>query len=211
MDSTIIGTWLAALLTLGIMSFIYRDNLYYKICEAIFIGISAGYWFITYFWDSLYRKAWVGIVHQGDYILLGGVILGAMMLTRLFGKIGWIARWPLAFIVGATAGLKMMVYFTTNAMAQIHGTVNDTMAAFSGADLYDVVGRIVILIGTVTGLIYFYFSKEHKGVFGGAAKVGTWFLMITFGASFGYTVMSRMSLLLGRIDFLLTDWLKLVK
>jgi len=211
MDSALIGTWLAALLTLGIMSFIYKDNLYYKVCEAIFIGISAGYWFITYFWDSLYRKAWVGIVHQGDYILLGGVILGAMMLTRLFGKIGWIARWPLAFIVGATAGLKMMVYFTTNAMAQVHGTVNDMMAAFSGGDLYDLIGRLVILIGTVTGLIYFYFSKEHKGVFGGVAKVGTWFLMITFGASFGYTVMSRMSLLLGRIDFLLTDWLKLVK
>jgi hypothetical protein len=211
MDSSVIGIWLSALLTLGIMSFIYKDNLYYKICEAIFIGISAGYWFITYFWDSLYRKAWVGIVHQGDYILLGGVILGAMMLTRLFGKIGWIARWPLAFIVGATAGLKMMVYFTTNAMAQIHGTVNDTMSAFGGGDLYDVVGRIVILIGTVTGLVYFYFSKEHKGLFGGVAKVGTWFLMITFGASFGYTVMSRMSLLLGRIDFLLTDWLKLVK
>jgi hypothetical protein len=211
MDSALIGTWLAALLTIGIMSFIYRDNLYYKICEAIFIGISAGYWFITYFWDSLYRKAWVGLVHQGDYILLGGVILGAMMLTRLFGKIGWIARWPLAFIVGATAGLKMMVYFTTNAMAQIHGTVNDTMAAFGGGDLYDLIGRLVILVGTVTGLIYFYFSKEHKGVFGGVAKVGTWFLMITFGASFGYTVMSRMSLLLGRIDFLLTDWLKLVK
>jgi len=211
MDSALIGTWLAALLTLGIMSFIYKDNLYYKVCEAIFIGISAGYWFITYFWDSLYRKAWVGIVHQGDYILLGGVILGAMMLTRLFGKIGWIARWPLAFIVGATAGLKMMVYFTTNAMGQIHGTVDDAMVAFSGGDLYDLIGRLVILIGTVTGLIYFYFSKEHKGVFGGVAKVGTWFLMITFGASFGYTVMSRMSLLLGRIDFLLTDWLKLVK
>ena len=211
MDSAIIGTWLAALLTLGIMSFLYKDNLYYKICEAIFIGISAGLWFITYFWDSLYRIAWIGVVHEGRYVLLGGVVLGVMMLMRLFGKIGWIARWPLAFIVGATAGLKMMVYFTTNAMAQIHGTVNDTMAAFGGSGLYDVVGRIVILIGTVTGLVYFYFSKEHKGLFGGVAKVGTWFLMITFGASFGYTVMSRMSLLLGRIDFLLTDWLKLVK
>jgi hypothetical protein len=211
MDGAVISTWLAALLTLGIMSFVYKDNLYYKICEAIFIGISAGYWFITYFWDSLYRIAWIGVVHEGRYVLLGGVVLGTMMLMRLFGKIGWIARWPLAFIVGATAGLKMMVYFTTNAMAQVHGTVNDTMAAFGGGDLYDLIGRLVILIGTVTGLIYFYFSKEHKGVFGGVAKVGTWFLMITFGASFGYTVMSRMSLLLGRIEFLLTDWLRLVK
>ena len=31
--------------------------------------------------------------------------------------------------------------------------------------------------------------------------------MVTFGASFGYTVMSRMSLLIGRMDFLLgTGW-----
>jgi hypothetical protein len=68
-----------------------------------------------------------------------------------------------------------------------------------------------MFMGVFCGLIYFFFSKEHTGFFGGAANVGIWFLMITFGASFGYTVMSRMSLLIGRIDFLLVDWLKLVK
>jgi hypothetical protein len=35
--------------------------------------------------------------------------------------------------------------------------------------------------------------------------------MITFGASFGYTVMSRMSLLIGRIDFLFGDWLGMIR
>jgi hypothetical protein len=64
----------------------------------------------------------------------------------------------------------------------------------------------VLIVGTVTGLFYFYFSKEHKGVFGTAARVGVYFLMITFGASFGYTVMSRMSLLIGRIYFLISEW-----
>jgi hypothetical protein len=34
--------------------------------------------------------------------------------------------------------------------------------------------------------------------------------MVTFGAAFGLTVMSRMSLLIGRIDFLLRDWLHLL-
>jgi len=33
--------------------------------------------------------------------------------------------------------------------------------------------------------------------------VGVYFLMISFGASFGYTVMARMSLLIGRFDDLL--------
>jgi hypothetical protein len=68
-----------------------------------------------------------------------------------------------------------------------------------------------VAVGTFSGLVYFFFSKEHKGVFGGTAKVGIFFLMVTFGASFGYTVMSRMSLLIGRIDFLFGDWLGLIK
>jgi len=66
------------------------------------------------------------------------------------------------------------------------------------------------VIGTFSGLIYFFFSKEHKGAFGGLAKLGIWFLMLSFGASFGYTVMSRMSLLIGRMDYLLGTWLGLI-
>jgi hypothetical protein len=33
--------------------------------------------------------------------------------------------------------------------------------------------------------------------------------MIAFGAAWGFTVMSRMSLLIGRVQFLLFDWLGL--
>ena len=48
-------------------------------------------------------------------------------------------------------------------------------------------------------------------MFGGAAKVGIWTLMIGFGASFGYTVMARLSLLIGRVIYLLQDWLEVIK
>ena len=34
---------------------------------------------------------------------------------------------------------------------------------------------------------------------------------LTFGAMFGYTVMSRMSLLIGRVDFIFRDWLGLIQ
>jgi len=77
--------------------------------------------------------------------------------------------------------------------------------------LYDTIGNIVIAGGTFTGLVYFFFSKEHKGAFGGAARIGIWTIMITFGASFGYTVMSRMSLLIGRMEFIFGDWLGLIR
>ena len=51
-------------------------------------------------------------------------------------------------------------------------------------------------------MIYFFFSKEHTGLFGGFAKVGIWVLMVGFGASFGFTVMARISLFVNRISFL---------
>ncbi|MBI5266198.1 MAG: hypothetical protein HY851_03095 [candidate division Zixibacteria bacterium] len=213
-----VALWLAAFLTLGIFSFLYRDNTWYKVCEAIFVGISAGYWFVAYFWDNLYTKFWVGVwvtpmADRPDdwYVLYVGAALGILMLLRLVPKVGWISRWPLAFIVGATAGLYLVTYFASNVMLQIEDTVRPIFGAENDAPIYEIIGNIVVAVGTFTGLIYFFFSKEHRGAFGRAAKVGIFFLMITFGASFGYTVMSRMSLLIGRMDFLFSDWLKLIK
>ena len=46
--------------------------------------------------------------------------------------------------------------------------------------------------------MYFYFSREHTGNFGKLSKLGIYFLMISFGASFGFAVMGRISLLIGR-------------
>lgn len=214
MNAEVIGVWIAAFLTLGILSFLYKDNPIYKLCESIFIGVSAGYWAIAYFFDNLVEKLWNGVFpanagSHADLWLLVGAVLGIMMLMRVIPKVGWIARWPVAFIVGATAGLYMMNYFVSNALNQIASTAVNLIVTKNGAiDWVDSFGSFVIALGVTTGLIYFFFSKEHKGWFGGAARVGIFFLMVTFGAAFGFTVMSRMSLLIGRMDFLFTTWLK---
>jgi hypothetical protein len=211
------GIWVAAFLTLGIISFLYRDNPWYKLCEAIFVGISAGYWFVTLFFDNILGLFWAGLVRENpDYMLLVGGVLGLMMLLRLAPKIGWISRWPLAFVVGATAGLYIINYFSSNVMLQVSSTLMPLFSPKFGqpvfsASAYDTIGNIVIAGGTFTGLVYFFFSREHKGVFGGAARIGIWTIMITFGASFGYTVMSRMSLLIGRMEFIFKDWLGLIR
>ena len=67
--------------------------------------------------------------------------------------------------------------------------------------------RMVIsaFLGTITVLLYFFFSKAHTGVYGKFVSIGKWFMMVGFGASFGLTVMARISLLIGRIQFLVND------
>ncbi|MDH3892145.1 MAG: hypothetical protein OEV49_13790 [candidate division Zixibacteria bacterium] len=204
--------WLGAFLTLGILSFLYKDNPWYKLSEAIFVGISAGFWVVTLFWDNLVGKFWDG--WQDEPMLWVGMALGILMIMRLVPKIGWISRWPLAFIVGSTAGLWLMNFLASNIMVQTQATIMPLLSSAFGqgfdAGLGAIISNLVIVIGTFTGLVYFFFSKEHTGAFGGTARVGIFFIMITFGASFGYTVMSRMSLLIGRIDFLLGDWLGMI-
>ena len=55
----------------------------------------------------------------------------------------------------------------------------------------------------ISSLVYFFFSKEHKGTVGAISKIGIYFLMIKFGASFGFAVMGRISLLIGRFEDLI--------
>ena len=67
--------------------------------------------------------------------------------------------------------------------------------------------NLVLVAGVLSTLVYFFFSKEHKGAIGATARMGIWYLMISFGAAYGFTVMSRISLLIGRLHFLMFDWI----
>jgi hypothetical protein len=62
-------------------------------------------------------------------------------------------------------------------------------------------------VGVYSTLTYFFFSKEQNAVTSRIARLGIWFLMISFGAAFGFTVMGRIALLLGRLNFLILNWL----
>ena len=185
--ATILGAWIAAALTLFIFSFLYKDNPFYKFAEHLFVGVSAGYAVVAGVRRVIIPNM-VEPVLQGDYIYIVSGIMGLMMLTRIFPKISWISRWAIAFTVGVGSGYSIITYLHSNALDQVKATLLP-LSSFN---------NILLIVGVLTGLIYFFFSKEHKGIFGGAAKVGIWFLMVAFGASFGYTVMARISLLIGR-------------
>ncbi len=68
--------------------------------------------------------------------------------------------------------------------------------------------NVVIFYGILfCSMFYFFFSFEHKHpVVSKTAATGRWFLMIGFGTIFGATVMGRMTLFIGRFNFLLADW-----
>ncbi len=209
--STEIGIWISGFLTLAIMSFLYKDNPVYKAAEAIFIGVSAGYWTVYIFFNVV-NPLLIDKLIDGELLYIVPLILGLMMLARLLPNIGWISRWPLAFVIGITAGLNFTAFLQSDVIEQIHGAIkplNNWDFSFPGIFTSSGFQNTVASIGVISTLVYFFFSKEHKGLFGKTAGVGILFIMLAFGGSFGYTVMARISLLIGRIDFLFSTWLGL--
>ncbi len=133
--------------------------------------------------------------------------LGVLLFSRFTKNFFWLSRWSMALIIGIFAGIAIIGYGTGDLILQIHANL---LPLWTG-NWFESLNNFILILGVVTGLVYFFFSKEHKGLVGSGAKVGIWFLMVSFGASFGYTVMSRMSLLIGRIYFLMGEWLQIIK
>jgi hypothetical protein len=199
----ILQIWIVAFFTLALFSFLYKDNPVYKLAEHIFAGLTAGYQ-VGLVWDTVViQKLWDPMIYDGKWWLFVPGILGLLMFARFWPKFSWLSRISLAFVMGTTAG----VFITT----QLHGLVLPAMKSTmlplgGGGGPEQAAMAVIVVLGVVSTLVYFYFSKEHTGVLGVTAKVGIWFIMISFGAHFGYTVMGRVSLLIGRVYFLFYDW-----
>lgn len=133
------------------------------------------------------------------------LILGIMMLLSISSRLRWFARWGIAYTVGMAAGLRAYGFLNSNVIGQMKGStvpLTGKMPFFSMlSDSY--FNSIILLVGTICGLWYFYFSREHQGIMGRVSRVGIYFLMISFGASFGFAVMGRISLLIGRFTSLI--------
>jgi len=167
------------------------QSIWYAIYE-IFNSISTGFGLLD---RSIFPEGGIKGFDEIRIIYMVPFILGIFMILRLVPKLGWLARWAIAYIVGMAAGLRFYGYLNSNVLNQIKASAVDFTS-----DWGTIINALIIFIGTISGLIYFFYSTEHKGVVGRLSRIGIYFLMIKFGASFGFAVMGRISLLIGRIN-----------
>jgi len=224
--ATRLGVIVAAGLTLIMYSFLYRDNPLFKIGENLFVGVALGYGAIITWRQSLRPEIidplFVDPPHFHAFAMeflrrLVPILLGVLLLTRLSRRLAWLSRYSYTLMVGWGAGIGIPIVVHSYILQQLQASIAPLQAgldgtagaATSGTAALLILGAIVILAGTVSVLFYFFFSVEHAGAGGAVSRVGILFLMVSFGASFGYTVMGRVSLLIGRVEFLLTQWLGL--
>src|SRR6185437_5996941 len=212
MDATVLGAWVATGLTLLIFSFLYKDNPLFKLAEHLYVGVSVGYIIVKTYDTVIVHLVVKPIVDNGEIALLIPVAIGMLMLTRYVPKAAWMSRYAFAFIVGMGAGLAIPRTISSFILKQIEDTIRPLLS-IAGPDGLTFsmnllnpasnLNALIILFGVSSVLFYFFFSIEHSGPGRAVARTGVIFLMISFGAGFGYTVMARMSLLIGRLTDLI--------
>ena len=150
------------------------------------------------------NSGWKAIM-QGDLWAVIPFILGILVLTRLVPRWSWMSRISMAIIgaTGAALGLRGAL------QAQILDQIGATLIPLNSLN------NILLFIGVFSTLAYFLFSSDmtkpfrQNQVLKYIPEVGKIVMMFAFGASFGNATMGRLSLLIGRVSFLLKDWIGL--
>ena len=222
-----LGAWLVCFFTLSVYSFLYRDNPFYKTAEHVFVGAGTAFFALEYYEQGIKGAIWEHIDHAHDASLagemfeLGGyavdpwtaivfrliaAVLGVFLLTRIFWPNSWMARWPLAIMVGVYAALKMTGETQSKLVLQFKGAIKPwatTDSGLSGGEAFwQNLSYAILLVGMICALLHFVFTFKRGKAMGGISRVGIITLMITFGSMFGFTVLGRYALLIERLDTL---------
>ena len=128
----LIGTWIAAFLTLAIFSYLYDDNPFYKAAEHLYVGISAGFLASLAFWQQLqpnmFGRFWPKLdpdiemttIMKGWYFiydLISFIISGFGIMERGIFPKGGIAGFKeieIIYVVPFILGLFMLLRLVPN-------------------------------------------------------------------------------------------------
>lgn len=192
-----VGTWVAAFFTLGLFSWMYKENPWFRVVEHVFVGASLGHAAVVGY-GNIRDLAWIPATTQGKWLWWLPIIGGFLLYSRWFKQYMWMSRVPMGFLVGTTAAIAI----TGTIKAMLVDQVIATMMPLNS------VNNIIFVGLAVAATTYFLFTLQAKWALP-VMDLGRYVLMVAFGATFGFTAMSRISLFTGRMQFLLFEWLKL--
>jgi len=214
--SDVIGVWVGAILTLLVFSYLLGDTPLFRIAQALFVGVTVGYAAVAAFYYVLGPKLFNPLISDplNNGIVLVPLILGLMLFAKLHTAWTTLGNIPIAFLFGVGAALAVGGALTGTLVPQI-GATAVSLAPAQGSAL----DNVLLAIGTIGALLSFQFVKFSQDrplprilgfVARGWGTIGRGFILVAFGAIFADTAVSRISILIDRIYYLLHDWLHIV-
>ncbi|NTW00528.1 MAG: hypothetical protein HGA19_04380 [Oscillochloris sp.] len=203
---------MGVVLTLLVFSRLLGDNPAFRTVQHLFVGISLGYAFVVIYHQVLRPSALTIILAVDDPVTLGTsllpFLLGVLLLARVSGRqqISWLANVPLALVFGVGASLALGGALVGTLVPQLQDSARPI-----GNDPFQAVGIVVLVLGVIFSLCYFYFTvpRETPGgqVIGISAQIGRWLLMVAFGFFLAGSLLTYLTALNERLEFIV-GWVR---
>lgn len=206
--STDLSIWIAALLTIAVLSGAYKDNPFYKLAEAVFIGVSAGYFGSVWLLSVLLPV--FDDIAGGQHFLIIPVITGALALFPERKNRKGYHLLPAGFLILIYAALNIMVYFESFVYRMVFSSVVPLVVFNTdGTVAWDLTVNSIVSVFGIASTLVFLFSRKysHSNSIRAVGGLGRFYVLVAIGACFGYTLVSRIILLSGRIDFIIGEFL----
>jgi hypothetical protein len=134
------------------------------------------------------------------------LVLGLLLFSRFLRGLEWLARYPMAVLIASGAGIGLAGAVQAQLLAQINATAQDLTK----------INNLILFVGVLVVVSFFFMTNTYakhlqSGPGSVAVTLGRWVMMVGFGATFGNTVMGRLTLLIGRLQFLLGTWLGVLR
>jgi len=212
------GTLVAIVLTLFVFSYLLGDNLLYRLAEHIFVGVAVGYAVVVVFHNVLSPKLLIPLVDalgEGNWtqvlLLLVALLFGLLLLTKPFKSLSWLGSLSVAFLLGVGAALAIGGALLGTLLPQVEAAADVSYYIVRYGPGLGLFSGLVALAGATGVVLHFHFSTGGEGPVAGLRNrlvrawggLGRWFILVAFGAILATTFISRLSLLVGRVQFLL--------
>ena len=200
------GTFTAVLLTLAVFSGFFKQNPLYRFAESLFIGVSAGYFAVIWYF-SIIKPTYQSALH-GDLLILIPLIAGLLLFipsnsARLYSKFRFL---PAAFIVIVTLAVNIPIYFNAFLKEMVRTSIIPLFAFDSSGNLrIDVTLNSILSILAVTSTIMFLIARHRRSnnFIYRTGEIGRFYILVAIGSAFAYTLLSRLILFMGKIEFII--------
>ena len=223
----LVGTIAAALLTVMVLSYLFGDNVFFRFAVYLFIGSAAGYagsiaWHHV-IWpgliDPLISQELAGFLQPSSIVtIVMPWLLTILLLLKISPATSRYGGLSLALLVGVGAavvvGGAISGTLIPQSLAAMGTLTPSTLLPQTGEELIvwleRIISAIVMLIATITILMYFRFTTR-RSVTGEtrrsklekiAAVIGQAFIAITFGVMYAGALAATLVIFIERIQFL---------
>jgi hypothetical protein len=204
----VLAGWVGLVLTLLIFSYLLADNFLYRLAVYLFVGVAAGY-------AAVVAVEGVVLPWLNSTLLAGGastgqivfgavpLLIGLLLLLKSYPPLARVGNLGMAFLIGIGTAVALV--------GTISGTLLPLIGATGSALGEDLINGLVIILGTITSLLYFQFLVVRRPdgepvqpwPLRLAGTIGQVFLIVTFAALYAGAIISSLTIFSERLAFLL--------